>query len=264
MVQLLSDSKWTWVGMITTDGDYGISALDSFVSQATASGICVAFKEILPDSLTSPDGESAISQTAATLKLNPNVKVVVSFAKPTQMMYLYQKLRGVWSGLGERVWVASDSWSSSKEVLGEMDLPDIGNVVGFSFKRGNLAPFHHYLMNLININDVIGNNSFLKEFYSLPNRSENSGVLSSSTLPAEILLHNSYVFNVEMAVSAIAHAVADICSKKDCKTPGTVQPWEVATAQLLMCTAHQTLLIYCISSNISNIFGIWLWSTVCE
>uniref|UniRef100_A0A8C8JB24 G-protein coupled receptor family C group 6 member A n=1 Tax=Oncorhynchus tshawytscha TaxID=74940 RepID=A0A8C8JB24_ONCTS len=233
MVQLLSDSKWTWVGVVTTDGDYGRSALDSFVSQATASGICVAFKEILPNSLTSPDSESAISQAATTLQLNHNVKVVVSFAKPTQMMYLYQKLRSLGSGLGERVWVASDSWSSSKEVLGEMDLPDIGNVVGFSFKRGNLAPFHRYLMNLSDINDVIGNNSFLKEFYSLPNRSENSGVLSSSTVPAEILLNNSYanvVFNVEMAVSAIAHAVADICSKKDCKTPGTVQPWEVLGA----------------------------------
>uniref|UniRef100_A0A674A3Z0 G-protein coupled receptor family C group 6 member A n=1 Tax=Salmo trutta TaxID=8032 RepID=A0A674A3Z0_SALTR len=259
MVQLLSDSKWTWVGMITTDGDYGLSALDSFVSQATASGICVAFKEILPNSLTSPDGESAISQAAATLKLNPNVKVVVSFAKPTQMMYLYQKLRGAWSGLGERVWVASDSWSSSKEVLGEMDLPDIGNVVGFSFKRGNLAPFHHYLMNLININDVIGNNSFLKEFYSLPNRSENSGVLS----PAEILLHNSFVFNVEMAVSAIAHAVTDICSKKDCKTPGTVQPWEVLGALKDSCFELEGK-SYCFDKkgDINLGYDVTLWRSV--
>ncbi|XP_052350518.1 G-protein coupled receptor family C group 6 member A-like isoform X2 [Oncorhynchus keta] len=76
MVQLLSDSKWTWVGVVTTDGDYGRSALDSFVSQATASGICVAFKEILPNSLTSPDGESAFGQAAATLLGNPNVKVL--------------------------------------------------------------------------------------------------------------------------------------------------------------------------------------------
>uniref|UniRef100_A0A4W5QSE5 G-protein coupled receptor family C group 6 member A n=1 Tax=Hucho hucho TaxID=62062 RepID=A0A4W5QSE5_9TELE len=233
MVQLLSDSKWTWVGVVTTDGDYGRSALDSFVSQATASGICVAFKEILPNSLTSPDGKSAFRKAAATLLRNPNVKVVVSFARPTHMMYLYQELRGWGSVLGERVWVASDGWSSSKEVLGEMDLLDIGNVVGFSFKRGNLAPFHRYLMNLININDVIGNNSFLKEFYSLPNKSGDPGFGSSFIVPAKILLNNSHtnvVFSVEMAVSAIAHAVADICSKKDCKTPGTVQPWEVLGA----------------------------------
>ncbi|XP_070994493.1 G-protein coupled receptor family C group 6 member A-like [Oncorhynchus clarkii lewisi] len=230
MVQLLSDSKWTWVGVVTTDGDYGRSALDSFVSQATASGICVAFKEILPNSLTSPDGESAFRQATATLLGNPNVKVVVSFARPIHMMYLYQELRVWGSLLGEKVWVASDSWSSSKEVLGEMDLLDIGHVVGFSFKRGNLAPFHRYLMNLININDVIGNNSFLKEFYSLLNESGDPGFRSSFTVPAEILLNNSdakVVFSVEMAVSAIAHAVADICSRKDCKTPGTVQPWQV-------------------------------------
>ncbi|CAB1334161.1 unnamed protein product [Coregonus sp. 'balchen'] len=233
MVQLLSDSKWTWVGVITTDGDYGRSALDSFVSQATVSGICVAFKEILPDSLTSPDSESAVRQAAATLRRHPNVKVVVSFAKPTQMMYLYQELIGPGSGLGERVWVASDSWSSSKEVLGKMDLPDIGHVVGFTFKRGDLAPFHHYLMNLSDSNDVIGNNSFLKEFYSLPNGSGDPGVVSSSTGAAKILLNNCHadiVFSVEMAVSAIAHAVADICSKKDCKTAGTVQPWKVLEA----------------------------------
>ncbi|XP_070978772.1 G-protein coupled receptor family C group 6 member A-like [Oncorhynchus clarkii lewisi] len=233
MVQLLSDSKWTWVGVVTTDGDYGRSALDSFFSQATASGICVAFKEILPNSLTRPDGESAVRQVAATLRRNPNVKVVVSFAKPTQMMYLYQELRGLGLGLGERVWVASDSWSSSKEVLGKMDLPDIGHVVGFTFKTGNLAHFHHYLMNLSDSNDVIGNNSFLKEFYSLPNGSGDPKVVSSSTAAAEILLNNSYanvVFNVEMAVSAIAHAVADICSRKDCKTPGNVLPWQVLEA----------------------------------
>uniref|UniRef100_A0A4W5QD54 G-protein coupled receptor family C group 6 member A n=1 Tax=Hucho hucho TaxID=62062 RepID=A0A4W5QD54_9TELE len=231
MVRLLSDSKWTWVGMVTTDGDYGRSALDSFVSEATASGICVAFKEILPDSLTSRDINSAVKNASKTIRSNPKVKVVVSFAKPTHMIYLYRELRG--QALGERVWVASDSWSSSKEVLREMDLLDISHVVGFTFKRGNLAPYNRYLMNLININDVIGNNSFLKEFYSMPNVSGDPGVGSSSTAAAEILLNNSHadvVFSVEMAVSAIAHAVADICSKKDCKTPGTVQPWQVLGA----------------------------------
>ncbi|XP_041728805.2 G-protein coupled receptor family C group 6 member A-like [Coregonus clupeaformis] len=235
MVRLLSDSKWTWVGMVTTDGDYGRSAMESFVSQATASGICVAFKEILPDSLTSPDINSAVRNASNTIRSNPKVKVVVTFAKPTHMTYLYRELRGqrLGSGLGERVWVASDSWSSSKEALGEMDLPDIGHVVGFTFKRGNLAPFHHYLMNLSDSNDVIRNNSFLKEFYSLLNGSGDPGVVSSSTAAAEILLNNSHagiVFSVEMAVSAIAHAVADICSKKDCKTAGTVQPWKVLQA----------------------------------
>ncbi|XP_029593729.1 G-protein coupled receptor family C group 6 member A-like isoform X2 [Salmo trutta] len=77
MVRLLSNSNWTWVGMVTTDGDYGRSALDSFVSEATASGICVAFKEILPDSLTSPDINSAVKNARKTIRSNPKVKVVV-------------------------------------------------------------------------------------------------------------------------------------------------------------------------------------------
>ncbi|XP_029593727.1 G-protein coupled receptor family C group 6 member A-like isoform X1 [Salmo trutta] len=147
-----------------------------------------------------------------------------------------------------------------------MDLLEIGHVVGFSFKRGNLAPFHHYLMNLSDINDVIGNNSFLKEFYSLPNGSGDPKVLSSFTVPAEILLNNSHadvVFSVEMAVSAIVHAVADICSKKDCKTPGTVQPWQVLGALKDSCFELEGK-SYCFDKkgDINLGYDVTLWRSV--
>ncbi|KAL0984940.1 hypothetical protein UPYG_G00150750 [Umbra pygmaea] len=224
MVRLLSNSGWTWVGVITTDGDYGFSAMESFISQATASEICVAFTEILPDSLASPDIKSAIVQAAATIRNNTKVKVMVSFTKLAHMSHLYQELSSSGPGLelGQKVWVASDNWSSSKDVLENMDNPNIGHVVGFTFKKGDETSFYSYLMSLRDRTDVVQNNSFLKEFYSLRNASTDTVTenLENNTNPDQ-------VFSVGMAVSAVAHAVANICSQVACKTPGTLQPWQV-------------------------------------
>lgn len=227
MVRLLSSYGWNWVGIVTTDGDYGRSALDNFVSQASEKGICVAFKSILPQSVTSQDVCSAISQTATTISKNPKVQVIVSFAKPTHMKYLYQELRNQALTARQkmesmrRVWVASDSWSSSSSVLGNLTLKDIGYIIGFTFKSGNLSSFSEYLSRLeADRHNYAGNNSFLQEFYMLVSK-------AVKTLREHTHSHTTY--SVEMAVSAIAQAVASICRNRDCKTPGTLQPWEVFT-----------------------------------
>ncbi|XP_034144638.1 G-protein coupled receptor family C group 6 member A [Esox lucius] len=260
MVQLLSNNDWTWVGVVTTDGDYGRSALDSFISHATASEICVAFKEILPDSLTSPNMISAIRQAAATIRNQTKVKVVVSFAKPTHMMYLYHELKGWGPGseLSERVWVASDNWSSSKDVLGNIDQLDISHVVGFTFRRGDLASFYSYLMSLSDRPDIEQNNSFLKEFYSLQNGSTGTAAenLKNSTNADQVL-------SVGMAVSAVAHAVADICSNRSCKTPGTLQPWKVLKALKGSAFEHNgKSYMFDMKGDINLGYDVTLWSAV--
>lgn len=236
MVSLLSTYGWNWVGIVTTDGNYGQSALDHFVSQASEKRICVAFKSILPQSVTSPDVSLAIIQTAKTIYKNPKVQVIVSFAKPTHMMYLYQELKNQMLKAGQRtesmrrVWVASDSWSSSSSVKGNLTLEDIGHVVGFTFKSGNLSSFSEYLSRLEAAgHDYTGNNSFMLEFYTQLNVSGDQELVSKAVNTLREHTHADTIFSVEMAVSAIAQAVASICRSRDCKTQGRVQPWEVLT-----------------------------------
>ncbi|XP_040899422.1 G-protein coupled receptor family C group 6 member A [Toxotes jaculatrix] len=240
MVSLLSSYGWNWVGVVTTDGDYGRSALDHFVSQASEKGICVAFKSILPQSVSSQDVSSAITQTAKTIFNNPKVQVIVSFAKPTHMMYLYQELRDQILRAGHsvetmrRVWVASDSWSSSSSVKGNLTLKDIGYIVGFTFKSGDLSSFLEYLSRLEAAGpEYIRNNPFLQEFYMQLNAHKGSGDTELESEAVKTLRENTdadTVFSIEMAVSAIAQAVESVCRSRDCKTPGTVQPWEVLKA----------------------------------
>ncbi|XP_034384827.1 G-protein coupled receptor family C group 6 member A [Cyclopterus lumpus] len=240
MVSLLITYGWNWVGVVTTDGNYGQSALDHFVSQASEKGICVAFKSILPQSVTSHDVCSAIMQTARTICKNPKVQVIVSFAKPTHMMHLYQELKNQTLSAGQnmetmrRVWLASDNWSSSSSVKGNITLEDIGHIMGFTFKSGDLSSFSEYLSRLEAAGpDYIRNNTFLQEFYMHLNASKYSGeteLVSEAVNRLREHTHAGTIFSVEMAVSAIAQAVVSICRSRDCKTPGKVQPWEVLKA----------------------------------
>ncbi|XP_054483480.1 G-protein coupled receptor family C group 6 member A-like [Anoplopoma fimbria] len=240
MVSLLNTYGWNWVGVVTTDGNYGQSALDHFVSQASGKGICVAFKSILPQSVTSQDVCSAIVQTARTICKNPKVQVIVSFAKPTHMMYLYQELKNQTLRAGQnmetmrRIWVASDSWSSSSTVKGNITLEDIGHVVGFTFKSGDMSSFREYLTRLEETgHDNMRNNTFMQEFYMQLNASKYFGeteLVSKAVNRLREHTHAGTIFSIEMAVSAIAQALVSICRSRDCRTPGKVQPWEVLKA----------------------------------
>uniref|UniRef100_A0A4W4FBL5 G-protein coupled receptor family C group 6 member A n=1 Tax=Electrophorus electricus TaxID=8005 RepID=A0A4W4FBL5_ELEEL len=216
MVKLLLANQWNWVGVVSTDGDYGRSAMDSFVSQALEVGICVAFREILPDSITNKQRlHATISQTITTIHTHSKVKVVVSFAKPEHMSRLFRGL--VRNQEDQHVWVASDNWSTYEEVLSHEDLYHIGWVVGFSFKFRDVTPFEEYLLSL-HLNSE-RNNSFLKELYSSFRDSHNISEANVSAITDQLIRSTppGVVFSIEMAVNAIAQAVAKLCSHRNSK-----------------------------------------------
>nr|XP_055065373.1 G-protein coupled receptor family C group 6 member A-like [Misgurnus anguillicaudatus] len=221
MVKLLKDRNWNWVGIITTDGDYGRSAMESFVAQAAQEGICVAFKEILPSSLADKQKlNTLINQMVNTILNNPKVKVVVSFAKSSQMKLLFKGLYGKASY--RRVWVASDSWSMSTNILEEVNLTDIGDVLGFTFKSRNVTSFKKFLKDL-QFEDEENLNSFLKKFLENPD-------VGNITVAVQKLLENTnpeIVFSIQLAVSSVAKAVAELCGKRQCKNATDIHPWQL-------------------------------------
>lgn len=223
MVKLLKENKWTWVGIIITDGDYGRSAMESFVNHTETEGICVAFKVILPDSLANEQKLNAdINKTVDIIEKNTKVNVVVSFARTSQMKLLFKGLLSK-NVSNNKFWVASDSWSTAKDILKDVNLSDIGTILGFTFKSGNVTPFQQYVKDLQFESEDKMNNSFLKEFLKQPD-------IGSAAVAVQKLLKNTYsemVFNIQMAVSAITNAVAELCKIRQCKTPTPIQPWEV-------------------------------------
>ncbi|XP_058422825.1 G-protein coupled receptor family C group 6 member A isoform X3 [Diceros bicornis minor] len=63
MVHLIQKSGWNWIGIITTDDDYGRLALNTFAIQTSANNVCIAFKEVLPAFLSDDTIEVRINQT---------------------------------------------------------------------------------------------------------------------------------------------------------------------------------------------------------
>ncbi|XP_050987472.1 G-protein coupled receptor family C group 6 member A [Labeo rohita] len=258
MVQLLKENEWTWVGIIITDGDYGRFALESFINHTETQGICVAFKAILPDSLADQQRlNTYINKTVDMIKKTPKVNVVVSFAKSSQMKLLFQGLQSR-NVSDKKVWVASDNWSTNKDILKDVNLSDIGTVLGFTFKSGNVTAFNQYLNELQFESEAIMNSSFMEEFLKNPDIGN-----GNATKAAENLIKNTYsdmVFSVQMAVSAIANAVAKLCVNGKCKTPSDIQPWELLK-QLRNVTFEKEEVMYNFDANgdINLGYDIYLW-----
>ncbi|XP_062394193.1 G-protein coupled receptor family C group 6 member A [Sardina pilchardus] len=221
MAKLLSDNHWNWVGVITMDGDYGRSALDSFASEAAQKGICLAFKEILPESVNDPNVESSIRQAVQSIRSNSKAKVIVSFAKAEYMRQVFEELQD--GPAEDRVWIASDSWSTNGNELAHIDFSTVGKVVGFTFKSGNVAPFQQYIRELKREEYMSEdtNMPFLREFYQGVDPDEATDILLNNTA-------SDSVFSIQMAVSAVTQAIVDLCAKpKNCKTPGAIKPWQL-------------------------------------
>ncbi|XP_007521093.1 G-protein coupled receptor family C group 6 member A isoform X3 [Erinaceus europaeus] len=62
MVHLIKKSGWNWIGIITTDDDYGRLALNTLAIQSEGNNVCIAFKEVLPAFLSDNTIEVKINQ----------------------------------------------------------------------------------------------------------------------------------------------------------------------------------------------------------
>lgn len=238
MLSLLSNFSWNWVGIITTDGNYGLSALENFLSQASKLSICVAFQAVVPASDSDKRIYSAMMKTAETVLAYPTVQVIVSFVQPTHMKYLYQELksqalktRGSTRSM-RRLWLASDGWSSSASLVSRnISMEDIGQVVGFQFKSRPLVSFNEYLNSLASTEDNIeASNPFIWEYFGQLNNTDNRDKFKEALQGLSNSARVDTIFSIEMAVSAIAQAAAKICKSEGCQSLQTSQPWKVMTA----------------------------------
>uniref|UniRef100_A0A4W6EJT3 G-protein coupled receptor family C group 6 member A n=1 Tax=Lates calcarifer TaxID=8187 RepID=A0A4W6EJT3_LATCA len=214
IIKILRKHQWNWVGVVTTDSDYGRYIADRLLQHATNNNICFAFTSVLPDGLSDKTLDEHIATTVKSITENTNVKVIVSFAKPYHMTKLFNCLLEDARGR-EKVWVASDTWSDSTDInLKQWNLSDIGTVFGTTLISGNSTRFKQYLRNLDVNPDHQKNNTFLYNF--LKEHQQDPRDTTTEVLMKKI---NPYaVLSIELAVRAIAKAVVDLCNNRDCKT----------------------------------------------
>jgi G protein-coupled receptor family C group 6 protein A len=248
MAHLIQKSGWNWIGIITTDDDYGRLALDTFAIQAAANNVCIAFKEVFPAVLSANTIEVRINQTLEKIIAETQVNVIVVFLRKFHAFSLFHKVieRNI-----NKIWIASDNWSTAAKIITIPDIKKIGKVVGFTFRRGNMSSFHSFLQTLhMYLND---NNKPLREYAMLfsacehakdselskciSNYSQESLTYEANmTMKRSIFMRNDFlgqysepglIHSIQLAVLALGYAIRDLCRVRDCQNPSTFQPWEV-------------------------------------
>ncbi|KAM8725858.1 G-protein coupled receptor family C group 6 member A-like [Acanthopagrus schlegelii] len=231
IIDILKNHQWSWVGVMTTDGDYGRYAVERLQHHAKENNICFAFIHTFTDVLHDSTLMEEIRDATKSIVENKNVQVIVSFAKPYHMMYLFDSLLKDPEGRG-RVWVASDNWSESASIVKNWTLSDVGTVFGTTLKSGNTTRLKQYLRNLDANPDSHKNNIFLYDFLKGKQEQQVKSLRSDYTATNELekMIYPYAVFSIELAVRAIAQAVVDLCVNRDCKTGQRLQPLELRGA----------------------------------
>uniref|UniRef100_A0A8C3W752 G-protein coupled receptor family C group 6 member A n=1 Tax=Catagonus wagneri TaxID=51154 RepID=A0A8C3W752_9CETA len=247
MVQLIQKSGWNWVGIITTDDDYGRLALNTFTAQTAASNVCIAFKEVLPAFLSDNTIEVRINQALEKIIAETQVNVIVVFLSQFHVFSLFSKAieRNI-----NKIWIASDNWSTAIKITTIPNVKRIGKVVGFTFRRGNMSSFHSFLQNLHMF--PRDNNKPLNEYAMLlaacayakdsdlsqciSNYSQGTlAYKANEDIERNFSLRNDFlwdytepglVHSIQLAVFALGYAIRDLCQARDCLNPNAFQPWE--------------------------------------
>ncbi|XP_017933324.2 G-protein coupled receptor family C group 6 member A isoform X2 [Manacus vitellinus] len=244
MTRLICESGWNWIGVIATDDDNGRFALESFGVQAMVNNVCIAFKEMLPAYLSDSTFHTKVDHAIEKIVKEKRVNVIVVFMRQFHVLKLFKKAieRNV-----NKIWIASDNWSAAVKISTIPNIRQLGTIVGFGFKSGDMSSFQNFLRNLQE--KPTNNNKFLREYILLlsvcanleyhdfqtciSNQSQDDlledvenkhQIWRDDFLKANI--EPGFIQSTTLAVYAIAHAIKGQCKNRSCKDPSAFTPWE--------------------------------------
>ncbi|XP_075131811.1 extracellular calcium-sensing receptor-like [Leptodactylus fuscus] len=239
LAQLVVFFGWKWVGLMAEDTDYGLEGITATKGELLRSGACVAFTEYI---LTSRLDRNAphLSKVIA----NSSASAVVVFSSGSNLLPVVEEL--LRRNITGKIWIASESWSTSGLVSKEKYWGVLQGTIGFALNSGQIPEFKEFLIasNPLKSQD----NIYLMEFWEVNFgcKWETPGtVLSngSKRCTGQENLANTFnnitalrvTYSVYIAVYALAWALDDIITRrqKDCLvTPEkcmkslTYHPWE--------------------------------------
>ncbi|XP_041850949.1 extracellular calcium-sensing receptor [Melanotaenia boesemani] len=260
IVQLAIHFKWTWIGAVITNTDYGLMAVKVFQEGIQGTGVCLAFVEILQrENIVSDARRAALTIQASA------AKVILIFTWYTDVTELFLQLAKI--NVTDRQFLASEAWSTSSDLLQNPVSSKVARgVLGVAIRSTTLPGFENYIQNLNMArrpDDEFLREFWEKEFRCSPGDTPQSSFTSSSRARADRSLqraalppcngtetlkgvHNLFTDtsqlrvtnNVYLAVYAAAHALHNLLSCPDihsptgnnistCSFPKQIKPFEL-------------------------------------
>uniref|UniRef100_A0A8C9QWY3 Olfactory receptor C family, q12 n=2 Tax=Scleropages formosus TaxID=113540 RepID=A0A8C9QWY3_SCLFO len=240
MVQILQRYRWTWVGLVVSNDDYGLYAARAFHKEVSHFG-CVAFHEILPRD----NNRAEVRRIVATV-LQSTARVVVVFSTEAYLLPLTEEL--VAQQVKGLQWIASEAWATSPVFHTRQLLPFLGGTLGIAIRRGEIQGLREFLLHLRP--DARPNNNMVSLFWEdtfgcrfKQQEEDNQSRICTGQEELEAT-KSAYIdvsdlratYNVYKAVYALAHALHDLLSCEQGKGPFTgntcaelhsLQPWQL-------------------------------------
>uniref|UniRef100_A0A673AVP2 Olfactory receptor C family, b1 n=1 Tax=Sphaeramia orbicularis TaxID=375764 RepID=A0A673AVP2_9TELE len=161
LAKLMAHFSWNWVGVVYGDDDYGKAGFRSFVRDAEANGVCLAYQEVLPYYFDHEHSMLHVRQVAEKIR-NSTAQVVLVMVRAELVDLLFKEMIRTNTS---KTWIASDSWSINWSIARMDGINRVGDILGFSFVSGHSESFDNYLKNLRATPG--GYNRFIEEYKNL-------------------------------------------------------------------------------------------------
>uniref|UniRef100_F7B4K5 G-protein coupled receptors family 3 profile domain-containing protein n=1 Tax=Xenopus tropicalis TaxID=8364 RepID=F7B4K5_XENTR len=197
LAKLVLHFKWTWVGLIATNDDYGNEAIKTINEEIIKGEACVAYTLYITSNLVSRTTTNIVNIIKES---SANVVIAISvgaYLAPILEEMLKQNVTG-------KNFVASEAWSISNFLLLSKYSPLLSGTIGFAFQSSEIPGFQEYLNSINPITtpgkqwvQMLWEETFEESLKSIHNGYNDVSKLRSS-------------YNIYTAVHVIATALHDL------------------------------------------------------
>ncbi|XP_067841387.1 G-protein coupled receptor family C group 6 member A-like [Heptranchias perlo] len=228
VAKLVKHFQWNWIGAIATEDAYGRSGINSFLLHAKHLNICVAFRELIP--VYNNEQQSAKINAIAEKIKNSSAEVMIAFVRASDVVKLFTVLI---QQKVNKTWIASDSWSNSRQVASMNHIEKIGPILGFTFKSGTIPNFKDYLKKypkdankIIKEDSNCANESVSYTKISIQNSRQNK---SQEYYKIIETINESAIYGIYLAINATAFALQRMLNCRDgkCNQNFNFPPWQL-------------------------------------
>ncbi|XP_043943231.1 extracellular calcium-sensing receptor-like [Protopterus annectens] len=223
LAKLVAYFKWTWVGIVAEETDYGAYGSQMVKEELAKLGVCIAFSEMV----STVYSEKRIKHTTKVIK-ESSAKGIVMYFFQYNMYSLVEEIAR--QNITEKIWLASEPWSLH-EMLSENNYFKVLNgTIIFSVWPGEIQGLKQFLLKLhpfSNPNDifihtfwehVFGckwtyiNNNESKYGDQMENQAICTGYedLRTKDLPFFDMSTLRYTYKVHIAVQVIVHTLQNL------------------------------------------------------
>ncbi|XP_029441472.1 vomeronasal type-2 receptor 1-like [Rhinatrema bivittatum] len=141
IARLITFFKWTWVGILAEDNDYGQIGSQMLKQELVKVGVCVAFYETIPLFYS----EKKIQHIVEVVKTT-TARVIVVFSNANNLYPVMLAIAK--SDISGKVWIASDGWADHPIFNEEEFLKALKGTISLSVPTGNIPKLKEYLYDL--------------------------------------------------------------------------------------------------------------------